>query len=121
MPGADLNLVRTWADFLQKLVGGKGTSRPKLNSTDLVLDWRPLWRVLQKELWPKKRLVGGGRNAVNLLLYVAEKCKRYYPSSEIPAMMDVFLPMFTKKVRQLFNIFLNPLIWFRAHPSCFQP
>jgi proteasome activator subunit 4 len=100
MPGADLSLVRSWADFLQKLVGAKAVSRPKLDTTDLILDWRPLWRILQKELWPNKRIIGSGRNAVNLLLYVAEKCKRYYPSSEIPVMLDIFLPLFTKNVRE---------------------
>lgn len=28
----------------------------KLNSDDLVLDWKPLWRVLKKDLWPYKRV-----------------------------------------------------------------
>lgn len=101
MPGADLNHVRTWADLLQRLVSSKSGSKPKLSPTDLSLDWRPLWRILQKELWPKKRAINTGRNAVNLLLYVAEKCKRHFPSSEIPSMLDTFITMFTKNVSRI--------------------
>jgi proteasome activator subunit 4 len=58
-----------------------------------------LWRALQKELWPKKRLLDTSRNVVNILLYVAEQSKRYYPASEIPAMLSKFIPMLTKDVR----------------------
>jgi proteasome activator subunit 4 len=36
---------------------------------------------------------------VNILLYVAEQSKRYYPASEIPAMLSKFIPMLTKDVR----------------------
>lgn len=106
MPGADLNLVHSWADLLQKLLGSKNGSKPKLVPTDVPLDWRSLWRVLQKELWPKKSIASSSRNAINLFLFVAEKSRRYYPSSDIPAMLDVFLPLITKSVRR--NVNLNP-------------
>lgn len=43
------------------------------------------------------------RNLVNILLYVAEQCKRYYPATEIPAMLETFLPMLTKEVRLYSN------------------
>jgi proteasome activator subunit 4 len=99
MPAADPSLVRSWADVLQRLVGDKASDRRKLESDDLELDWRPLWRVLQRELWVKKRNSGSGRNMVNLFLYVAEKCKRFYPASEIPAMLDCFMPFFNREVR----------------------
>jgi len=39
------------------------------------------------------------RNLVNILLYVAEQCKRYYPVLEIPAMLETFNPILTKDVR----------------------
>jgi hypothetical protein len=41
----------------------------------------------------------GRRNVVNILLYVAEQSKRYYPATEIPAMLETFIPMITKDVR----------------------
>lgn len=36
---------------------------------------------------------------VNILLYISEQCKRYYPASEIPAMLTAFFPLLTKDVR----------------------
>jgi len=36
---------------------------------------------------------------VNILLYLAEQCRRYYPTNEIPLMLETFLPMLTKDVR----------------------
>jgi hypothetical protein len=45
------------------------------------------------------------RNVVNILLYVAEQSKRYYPAMEVPAMLSTFIPMLTKDVRfiQIFS------------------
>ncbi len=99
MPGADPNLVRGWADFLQRLIGEKPGSRRKIDPSDLQLDWRPLWRVLQKELWPKKTEASSSRNMVNLFLYVAERCRRYFPLKEMPVMLETFTPLVTQEVR----------------------
>ena len=122
VPGIEPRVMRSWADMLSRLICNKPDSRRKLDATDLQLPWRPLWRVLQKELWPKKRMhdssyvcplaitcpplvlslitdVYGRRNVVNILLFVAEQCKRYYPASEIPDMLSTFLPILTKDVR----------------------
>jgi proteasome activator subunit 4 len=98
MPAADPSLVRSWADILQRLVAEKAGDRRKLEASDLELQWRPLWRVLQRELWVKKRNSVSNRNMVNLFLFVAEKCRRYYPASEIPAMLECFLPYFNREV-----------------------
>lgn len=35
---------------------------------------------------------------VNILLYVAEHCSRYYAVEEIPNMLSIFVPMITKDV-----------------------
>lgn len=40
---------------------------------------------------------------INILLFVAEQSKRYYPASEIPEMMATFLPRLTKDVRCVFT------------------
>jgi proteasome activator subunit 4 len=53
LPGIEPRLVRSWADMLSRLLAGK--SRRKLEPEDLQLPWKPLWRVLQKELWLKTK------------------------------------------------------------------
>src|ERR1700761_6160784 len=104
MPAADPQLVRGWADLLQRLVGEKAGDRRKLESTDLELQWAPLWRVLQKELWSRKRNGNSTRNMVNLFLYVAERCRRYYPATEIPTMLDCFIPLIKQEVRNVLRV-----------------
>ena len=54
LPGLDVRVIRNWADMISRLLG-KNVKR-RLESKDLQLSWRPLWRVLYKELFPKKRL-----------------------------------------------------------------
>jgi proteasome activator subunit 4 len=41
---------------------------------------------------------------VNMLLFLAEQCKRYYAASEIPAMLETFLPLLTQDVRAYIRI-----------------
>jgi proteasome activator subunit 4 len=40
----------------------------------------------------------GKRNLNNILLYVAESCKRYFPATDIPDMLGTFLPILTPDV-----------------------
>jgi len=56
MPGIDPRLIRAWADMLSRLLSNKSGLTRKLEAADLELSWQHLWRVLQKELWPKKRI-----------------------------------------------------------------
>ncbi|KIK95621.1 hypothetical protein PAXRUDRAFT_826811 [Paxillus rubicundulus Ve08.2h10] len=93
LPGLDVRVIRNWADMISRLLG-KNVKR-RLESKDLLLSWRPLWRVLYKELFPKKRLGQTNRNLNNILLYVAENCRWYFPANDIPDMLDTFLPMIT--------------------------
>ncbi len=116
VPGIEPRVMRSWADMLSRLICNKPDSRRKLDAADLQLPWQPLWRMLQKELWPKKRMHDssyvrsgssssarltwyGRRNVVNILLFVAEQCRRYFPVGEVPEMFATFLPMLTKDVR----------------------
>ncbi|KAJ2920211.1 hypothetical protein MD484_g84, partial [Candolleomyces efflorescens] len=48
-----------------------------------------------KELWPKASAADPQRNLVNILLYVAEQCKRYYPAEDVPDMLDTLIPTLT--------------------------
>ena len=134
VPGIEPRVMRSWADMLSRLICNKPDSRRKLDTGDLTLPWRPLWRVLQKELWPKKRMHDSSyvystypshatltmyrrRNVVNILLFVAEQCKRYYPPSEIPDMLSTFLPMLTKDVCAYDSCSTT----YGAHAQCCRP
>ncbi|KAF9056661.1 hypothetical protein BJ165DRAFT_1362353 [Panaeolus papilionaceus] len=97
LPGVEPRVLRNWADMLSRLVSNGAGHKRKIEPKDLELPWQPLWRVVKKELWPKAALDESTRNLVNILLFVAELCKRYYPPSEIPAMLDTFLPLLTKE------------------------
>ena len=55
LPGVEPRVIRSWTDMLARLLANKAGSKRKLESQDLQLPWQPLWRALQKELWPKKR------------------------------------------------------------------
>lgn len=56
VPGLEPRIVRSWADMISRLICSKADQRRRLEASDLQLPWEPLWRVMQKELWPKKRL-----------------------------------------------------------------
>lgn len=96
LPGIEVRVIRSWADMLYRLLGSKTVKR-KLEATDLQLPWKPLWDLLYKELFPKGRLAEfqGNRNLNNILLYVAESCKRYFPATDLPDMLETFLPILT--------------------------
>ena len=55
LPGIEPRLIRSWADMFSRLLAGKSDARRKLEPEDLQLPWKPLWRVLQRELWPRTR------------------------------------------------------------------
>ncbi|KAL4243149.1 BLM10 family protein [Abortiporus biennis] len=97
VPGIEPRVIRSWADMLSRLLSNKPHQKRKLEATDLQLPWQPLWRVMQKELWPKKRLQESSRNMINIYLFLAEHCCRYFPTREIPVMLETFLPLITKE------------------------
>lgn len=51
---------------------------------------------------------GDRRNMVNITLFLAEHCKRYYPSEEIPIMLSTFIPLVTKDVSLQVMHILSP-------------
>lgn len=52
LPGIEARIIHSWADMLSRLLSLKNTRR-KLESQDLQLPWKPLWKVLEKEVWLK--------------------------------------------------------------------
>ncbi|KAH0590354.1 hypothetical protein H2248_000511 [Termitomyces sp. 'cryptogamus'] len=124
IPGVEPRVIRSWTDMLSRLLANKPGSKRKLESTDLELPWKPLWRALTKELWPKKRIQDVNRNVVNILLYVAEQCKRYFPAREILEMLDTFLPLLTEdtvlSVVPVMTSFLPPTHMHLYIPALFK-
>ncbi|KAN0100847.1 hypothetical protein V8E55_000831, partial [Tylopilus felleus] len=118
IPGLDVRVLRSWADMISRLLGrtGKRWLEPK----DLHLPWRPLWQVLYKEIFPKKRLGQSNRNLNNILLYVAEICNPYFTADDIPDMLSTFLPMITPNTTltmvPVLTSFLPP-----SHPHLYLP
>jgi hypothetical protein len=80
IPGMDPRIIRGWADMLVKLLANKGPgSRLKLHLSDLQLQWQPLWDVLLKELFPKKR----GSDSSSVMFYF------FIKTSEIDKLLSV--------------------------------
>jgi len=50
----------------------------------------------------------GKRNLNNILLYVAESCKRYFPAADIPNMLETFLPILTPDVSLISLSIMSP-------------
>ncbi|KAI0055677.1 hypothetical protein BV25DRAFT_1815280, partial [Artomyces pyxidatus] len=55
LPGIEPRVLRSWADMFTRLLANKSDARRKLETSDLQLPWKPMWRVLQKEIWVKTR------------------------------------------------------------------
>jgi proteasome activator subunit 4 len=56
LPGIEPRITRSWMDMTTKLLAHKVDGRRKLEASDLKLPWKPLWRVLQKDLWGRGHL-----------------------------------------------------------------
>ncbi|KAF5337321.1 hypothetical protein D9611_003207 [Ephemerocybe angulata] len=99
LPGVEIRYLRNWADMFTRLLFSKssGWLHPKLGPADLQLPWKPMWRSLKKELWPKSTITDSQRNLVNILLYIAYHAKFYFSADDIPEMLETFLPMFTQE------------------------
>ncbi|KAJ6627278.1 hypothetical protein B0H10DRAFT_1780024 [Mycena sp. CBHHK59/15] len=96
LPGVDARTCRNWVHMLSRVLGTRPGAKRRLEPADLQLPWQPLWRILKKELFPSGKKRGLGRNMVNILLFTAELSKPYYPASEIPEMLSVFVPLVTR-------------------------
>jgi proteasome activator subunit 4 len=55
IPATEPYNIRGWAEMLSRLLTPKAPKR-KLDAKDLQLPWQPLWSVIKKWLWPKKRV-----------------------------------------------------------------
>ncbi|EST07615.1 Protein of unknown function DUF3437 [Kalmanozyma brasiliensis GHG001] len=87
LPGLTTRCVELAANMCITLIENK----KKCDIRDLVLPWRPLYNILEKELFPKRRRTGL-TNIADVLLDLAETAQRFFPASEADEMLRTFLP-----------------------------
>ncbi|EPQ28803.1 uncharacterized protein PFL1_03606 [Pseudozyma flocculosa PF-1] len=87
LPGLETRLVQLASEVCMSLIENKR----KLDIKDLVLPWRPLYNLLEKELFPKQRRTGL-TNVSDFLLDLAETAQRFFAPSEADEMLQTFLP-----------------------------
>ncbi|KAF8758973.1 hypothetical protein RHS01_02837 [Rhizoctonia solani] len=120
LPGIEPSRYQEWADILGQLIYVKAGHKLRLELDELQLDWLPLWRRCQREIWPSQRAMDSSRNVMNILLYVAEVSRFYYPPSEIPRMLDEFIPLVTQDSIQTMIIVITSFIS-PSHPDIYLP
>ncbi len=87
LPGLNTRCVELAANMCITLIENK----KKCDIKDLVLPWRPLYNILEKELFPKRRRTGL-TNIADVLLDLAETAQRFFPASEADDMLRTVLP-----------------------------
>ncbi|KAG9123719.1 hypothetical protein FRC07_014176 [Ceratobasidium sp. 392] len=120
LPGIEPNRYQEWADILGQLIYTKPGNKRRLELEELQLDWLSLWDRCRREIWPSQRAVDSSRNVVNILLHVAETSRLYYPPSETPKMLDVFIPLITRDSIQTLILVITSFIS-PSHPEVYMP
>ncbi|SCV72468.1 BQ2448_4005 [Microbotryum intermedium] len=108
LPGMDARLVDIAANMTMSLLENK----KRIDITDIQLPWRPIFAILEKELFPKQRKTGL-TNVSATLLSLTEFSQRFFPPHEIPAMLETFLPRLSSS--------LNSILATQAFCSHFLP
>ncbi|KAL5534546.1 hypothetical protein ACEPAG_1009 [Sanghuangporus baumii] len=90
---AESHLVNERVRMFSALLPPKRDSVLSIDTNDLILDWRPLWRIVKKELWPTMRSLNPSRNVANIYLQLAELCKRFFPTVELKSILETLLPL----------------------------
>lgn len=116
-------------------------SKKRIDISDMQLPWRPIFAILEKELFPKQRKTGLTyfhlaqltrhheadahsvlSNVSSTLLYLTEYSQRFFPPHEIPAMLQTFLPRLSASLNsilatQAFCVHFLPV----SHPQYYLP
>ncbi|GAA5990546.1 hypothetical protein JCM10908_003124 [Rhodotorula pacifica] len=117
LPGMDARLVDIAVNQAITLLEPK----KRIDISDLQLPWRPLYALLEKELFPKQRKTGT-TNVATTLLSLVEYSQRFFPPHEIPAMLATFLPRLSPNLNsiiaaQAFCTHFLPV----SHPQYYLP
>ena len=117
LPGMDARLIDVAASMGMALL----ESKKKIDINDLQLPWKPIYSVLEKELFPKQRKTGM-TNISATLLNLTEFSRRLFPPHEISAMLKCFLPRIASNLNsilatQAFCTHFLPI----SHPQYYLP
>lgn len=88
LPGMEARIAEVTAKMCMTLLDGKRRS----SIADLVLPWRPLYTLLERELFPKQRKTGM-TTISDTLLDLAEYAQRFFDPREAEEMLKEMLPM----------------------------
>ncbi|UZJ50775.1 hypothetical protein CBS101457_000095 [Exobasidium rhododendri] len=88
LPGMEPRISEATAKMCMSLLEGKR----RVSIADLVLPWRPLYTLLERELFPKQRKTGM-TTISDTLLDLAEYAQRFYDPREAEEMLKEMLPM----------------------------
>ncbi|KAK4703918.1 hypothetical protein P7C70_g2289, partial [Phenoliferia sp. Uapishka_3] len=117
LPGLDTRLVDLSSGMAMSLL----ESKKRIDISDMQLPWRPIFAILEKELFPKQRKTGL-TNVSSTLLYLTEYSQRFFPPHEIPSMLQTFLPRLASSLNsilatQAFCVHFLPV----SHPQYYLP
>ncbi|KAI7908029.1 uncharacterized protein BX663DRAFT_425475 [Cokeromyces recurvatus] len=93
MPGMELALVELWANSCIRLIRHK----KRLGPEDLQLEWRPLYELIERILFPKSRqrtLMSESKHIVHVLRLVGY-AQRFFSPNAAEEILAEFLPKFT--------------------------
>lgn len=87
MPGMPADVVSACMDTLAMLT----RSKKKLSIEDLRLPWRPVYDILSRDLFLKRRQFEISQTTFNMA-YVAENSRKFFSPACIDEMLQEFVP-----------------------------
>ncbi|OAD04967.1 hypothetical protein MUCCIDRAFT_139775 [Mucor lusitanicus CBS 277.49] len=89
MPGMNYALLELWSNTCVRLIKHK----KRLDPEDLTLEWRPLYELICRSLFPKKR--NAFLMAMHPVLRALGYMQRFFPANATKEILEEFLPRFT--------------------------
>ncbi|KZP00936.1 ARM repeat-containing protein [Calocera viscosa TUFC12733] len=108
-PGIEGRIVHSFATALYNLIENK----KRIAIEDWQPDWRPLWELIQRE-YKLDRKADSTRNLASIFLHACGSINRFIPASEIPVLLETFLP---KLNLTTYLLYLPPLLALLPHSS----
>ncbi|CEP09555.1 hypothetical protein [Parasitella parasitica] len=93
MPGMDYTLIDFWSNNCIRLIRHK----KRLDPEDLELEWRPLYKLIERTLFPKnrQRTMLSESKYMATVLRLVEYAQRFFPPNAAAEILQEFLPKFT--------------------------
>ncbi|KZT61232.1 hypothetical protein CALCODRAFT_447468 [Calocera cornea HHB12733] len=117
-PGIEGRIVHSFATALYNLIENK----KRIAIEDWQPDWRPLWELIQREYKLDRKADSVG-NLASIFLHACGSINRFIAASEIPILLETFLPKLNLTVPDTYLLYLPPLIALLPHstPELYLP